>query len=233
MGVPATMSKEIIIKNRKLVNVALRTVGNTFIILALFFLAMGFWPYLESEFSYSWNQLIGQKYVLEGDKPGSGSSPLGAIVNAPPPISIIPESTEFGVIIPKLNVNTTVVQEVNAANEKEYFSALEKGAAHAKGTVFPGQDGNSFIFAHSTLNFWDVARYKAVFTLLRKLEPGDRIITFYQGQRYDYQVKEKKIVEASDISDLTPFAQGKRLTLQTCDPPGTTLRRLIVIAEMI
>lgn len=227
------MSKKIIIKNRKLLNVALRTVGNTFIILAIFFLAMGFWPYLESEFSYSWSQLVGQRYVLEGDQVGQVSSPLGAIVNAPPPISIVPESTDFGVIIPKLNVNTTVVQDVNAAIEKEYFSALEKGAAHARGTVFPGQDGNSFIFAHSTLNFWDVGRYKAVFTLLRKLEPGDRIITFYQGQRYDYQVKEKKIVDANDISDLTPTASGKRLTLQTCDPPGTTLKRLIVIAEII
>lgn len=233
MGVPDFMSKKIIIKNRKLLNVVFRTVGNTFIILALFFLAMGFWPYLESEFSYNWNQLVGQKYVLEGDQVTAPSSPLGALVTAPQPISIVPESTEFGVIIPKLNVNTTVVQDVNAANEKEYFSALEKGAAHAKGTVFPGQFGNSFIFAHSTLNFWDVGRYKAVFTLLRKLEPGDRIITFYQGQRYDYQVTQKKVVEASDITDLTPAATGKRLTLQTCDPPGTTLKRLIVIAEAI
>lgn len=227
------MSKNLIIKNRRLVDVLLRTIGNTFIILAVFFLVMGFWPYLESEFSYTWNQLIGQTYVVRGDKADSTSSPLGAIVNAPPPISIVPESTDFGVIIPKLNVNTAVVQDVNAANEKEYFSALEKGAAHAKGTVFPGQDGNSFIFAHSTLNFWEVSRYKAVFTLLRKLEPGDRIVTFYQGQRYDYRVKEKKIVEASDITDLTPTAVGKRLTLQTCDPPGTTLKRLIVIAEAI
>lgn len=225
------MSKEIIIKNRKVVNVALRTVGNTFIILAFFFLAMGFWPYLESEFSYSWNQLVGQKYILEGDQVASTSSPLGAIVSAPPPISITPVNTDFSIIIPKINVNSAIVQDVDAANESEYFKALEKGTAHAKGTVYPGQEGNSFIFAHSTLNFWEAGRYKAIFTLLRKLEIGDRVITFYQGQRYDYRVTGKKVVEASDVSDLTPAFSGKRLTLQTCDPPGTTLKRLIVIAE--
>lgn len=195
---------------------------------------MGFWPYLEAEFLYNWNQIVGQQYYVKGDSVSVATgSPLGAIVNSPPPISIEPVNTEFSIIIPKLNVNAAVIQEVNAANYNEYIEALQKGAAHAKGTVYPGQEGNSFIFAHSTLNFWDQTRFNAVFMLLRKLEPGDRVVTFYKGQRQDYIVTDKKVVEASDVSSLTPFAEGKQLTLQTCDPPGTTLRRLVVTAKAI
>lgn len=226
------MSNEVVIKHRRSLNILFRTVGNTLIILALLFLGLGFWPYLESEFTYNWNQLVGQNYALSGDTRSStaNESVFGAILAAPAPISIAPVNTDFAVIIPKINVNTEIAQDVNAANYDDYFAALKKGAAHALGTVYPGQEGNSYIFAHSTLNFWEADQYKAVFTLLRKLEPGDLIVTFYQGQRHDYIVTEKLVLEADDIRFITPTAEGKQLTLQTCDPPGTTLRRLVIIA---
>lgn len=226
------MNKRRVIKHRRLINLVVRTTANTLIIFALLFLGIGLWPYLESEFHYDWNQLIGQVYYIGGDTPPSTSSPLGAILTAPPPLKITPSDTNFGIVIPKIDVNSAVKGEVDVTNSAAYFAALEHGAAHAKGTVYPGQEGNSFIFAHSTLNFWDIARYQAIFTLLRKLEPGDRIITFYKGQRYDYIVKEKKIVDPTDVSSLSPVADGRQLTLQTCDPPGTSLKRLLVIAKM-
>jgi LPXTG-site transpeptidase (sortase) family protein len=224
--------KEQIIKHRKTINLIFRTVGNTLVILSIFFLTLGFWPYLEAEFKYNWNQVIGQKYYVAGDKISGTSSPLGAVLAAPPPITISPVNTDFSIIIPKLDVSSAVVQEVNAANYSEYMQALVRGAAHAKGTVFPGEAGNSFIFAHSTLNFWDVARYNAIFTLLRKLEIGDHIVTFYKGQRYDYYVTEKLTLDPGDLRFLTPLASGRQLTLQTCDPPGTTIKRLLIVAKM-
>jgi sortase A len=231
------MSKEeLVTKHRKSINIILRTIGNTLIILAVFFLALGLWPYAESEFKFNWEQVIGQRYFLVGDSAiaskQADKSVFGAILAAPPPISITPVNTDFAIIIPKLDVNAVIAQDVNAANYDEYNAALKKGAAHALGTVYPGQDGNSYIFAHSTLNFWEIGRYNAVFTLLRKLELGDLIVTFYQGQRYDYTVTEKHILDANDIRYITPKADGRQLTLQTCDPPGTALRRLIIIAKM-
>jgi LPXTG-site transpeptidase (sortase) family protein len=231
------MSKEeVVVKHRKSINVLFRTIGNTLIILAVFFLGLGFWPYAESELKYNWEQLVGQRYFLVGDNANAikqaDKSVFGAILAAPPPISITPVNTDFAIVIPKINVNTVVAQDVNAADYNEYTAALKKGAAHALGTVYPGQDGNSYVFAHSTLNFWEIGRYNAVFTLLRKLEPGDLIVTFYQGQRHDYTVTEKLVLEANDIRYITPKADGRQLTLQTCDPPGTTLRRLIIVAKM-
>ena len=226
------MNKKRVIKHRRLINIIVRTIANTLIILSVILLGVGIWPYLQSEISYDWGRLIGQVYYVGGDKPTQVSSPLGSIITAPPPLQITPVSTDFGIIIPKIDVNASVHGDVDVTNQAAYFEALKHGAAHAKGTVYPGQNGNSFIFAHSTLNFWDIARYQAVFTLLRKLEPGDRIITFYKGQRYDYIVKEKKIVDPTDVSSLSPVADGRQLTLQTCDPPGTSLKRLLVIAKM-
>ena len=117
------------------------------------------------------------------------------------------------------------------------MAALKKGAAHAAGTADPGDEtkanNNVFIFAHSTLNIWDVPKYNAIFILLRELEKGDRVSTFYQGRRYDYEVFDKKVVEATDVKYLTEPSKDPILTLQTCDPPGTQLRRLIVTAKLV
>jgi LPXTG-site transpeptidase (sortase) family protein len=226
------MDKTRIVKHRRTINLAFRTVGNTFIILALFFLGLGFWPYISSEARYNWNQIVGQKFYVQGDKAQKPAPAAVPLVPPPPPLSIAPVNTDFSLVIPKIDLSAYVTIDVNAADYSDYSKALTKGAAHAKGTVYPGQDGNSYIFAHSSLNFWDIARYNSVFTLLRKMEVGDLIAVFYKGQRYDYYVTEKKVVSPSQIDLLTPMAQGKQLTLQTCDPPGLNLNRLVVIAKI-
>ena len=216
--------KEILLRHKRKVNLVFRTVGNSLIILSLFFLSLGFWPYISAEIKYNWNQLTGQKYVVSGDSTAHASS-------SPPPIPITPINNNFAIVIPKIDVNANVTANVDPTSYRAYASALAKGAAHARGTVLPGQEGNSYIFAHSSLNFWDIYRYNSVFTLLRKLEPGDLVAVFYQGHRYDYVVTSKKIIPPTDTSVLTPKAEGKQLTLQTCDPPGLNLNRLVVIAK--
>ena len=59
------------------------------------------------------------------------------------------------------------------------------------------------------------------------------MVTFYKGKRYDYQVFDKKVVEATDVQYLTDKSKEPILTLQTCDPPGSSLRRLIITAKLI
>ena len=53
----------------------------------------------------------------------------------------------FSVIVPKIGAYSDIVANVDASDEKEYLSALEKGVAHAKGTYFPGQGENIFLFS--------------------------------------------------------------------------------------
>ena len=100
------------------------------------------------------------------------------------------------------------------------------------GSVLPNEFGPVFIFAHSTDSFYNIGAYNAEFFLLNKLLAGDEAIIFYKDKKYKYKVIDKKVVEADDISAEVKKLTGSHLVLQTCWPPGTTLKRLLVIAEL-
>jgi LPXTG-site transpeptidase (sortase) family protein len=144
---------------------------------------------------------------------------------------IHPVDEDFGLVIPKISANSKVIADVDPDNSAFYQRALTKGVAHARGTAYPGQDGNIFIFAHSGVDLPEALRYNAVFYLLRELEPGDEAFIFYKGQKFRYVVKEKKIVNAEESSYMENNPGRKTLTLMTCWPPGTTFKRLVVIAD--
>ena len=139
-------------------------------------------------------------------------------------------SSYFSIVIPKIGAKSEVIANVDAGREEEYKAALIKGVAHAKGTYFPGQGKTIFRFSHSTDAPWNITRYNAVFYLLRELKPKDKIIVFFADRKYKYVVEEKLITNPKDVSWLIDNSSGERLILQTCDPPGTSLNRLIVIA---
>jgi sortase A len=146
---------------------------------------------------------------------------------------LIPKDTLFDVLIPKIGANAKVFPNVDPSNEQEYVRVLKQGVAHASGTVFPGMDGTIYLFAHSTDNFWDVGRYNAVFYLLKDVNKGDDVILFYQNKRYNYKVTSTKIVGGDDVSYIQEAQNtGKQqVILQTCWPPGTTWKRLLVFAQ--
>ena len=148
-------------------------------------------------------------------------------------VLIAPLSTEFGVVIPKILANVAVSENVNPANPEIYQEGLRQagGVAHAAGSALPNEDGVVYIFGHSTDANFNVARFNAVFYLLRKLEADDLIIVYYRGKDYRYRVKYKKVVDPTDLSDITDVASPRRLVLQTCWPPGTTWKRLLIVAE--
>jgi Sortase (surface protein transpeptidase) len=56
---------------------------------------------------------------------------------------------------------------------------------------------------------------------------------FYKGQRFVYKVIGKKIVDPKQVEYLTRKSNKEFLTLQTCWPPGTTLKRLLVFATRV
>ena len=113
------------------------------------------------------------------------------------------------------------------------MEALNKGIAHASGTKFPGESGHIFLFAHSTDYFWNVGSYNAIFYLLNKLAKGDEVDVFFKGQRYVYQVINSVVADPSQVEYLTRKSNKELLTLQTCWPPGTTLKRLLVFASRV
>lgn len=146
---------------------------------------------------------------------------------------ITPLDKKFGIVIPKIGANAKIVQEVDPYNSHIYQVALTKGVAQAKGTSFPNEVGNMFLFSHSSASIIDANRYNSVFYLLSKLSPGDKIYIYYQNARYEYKVTTKKIVDPTNVSYLNPNSTKKQLTLMTCWPAGTNYKRLLVIAESI
>lgn len=149
----------------------------------------------------------------------------------PIPKTLTPVSKEFGLVIPKLELNVKVFADVDANSPQEYLPILTKGVAHAKGSVLPNEMGNVFIFGHSSDTPLNINRYNAVFYLISKLEKNDEIIVYYNYLKYNYRVTDKKIISPDKVAETIQNLQGETLTLQTCYPPGTTLYRLLVLAK--
>lgn len=202
----------------------IRTVGNILIITALVILLFIFGPVIKEELGYRFNQWGGVKYSLDVNPefPESGIRPIS------------PVDREFAVVIPKIVVNAEIFPEIDSSNPQEFLPILKKGVAHAKGSAYPNKEGNVFLFAHSTDTFYNVGRYNAVFFLIGKLGKGDEIDIFYKEKRYKYEVIDKGVVEPEELGVyLKSITEEKTLTLQTGYPPGTTLKRLLVIARLV
>jgi len=214
----------------------LRTVGNFLIIFSLFMIAKTFYIPVKEESRYFIDGLLHKQYYVANVKLSVPNQPSGLLAKALQikPVEIItPEDSSFSIVIPKIAANAKIISNVNPANENEYLDALKRGVAQAAGTAYPGEGGHIFLFAHSTDYFWNVSTYNAVFFLLSKLVNNDEINIFYNNQRYVYKVIGKTVVDPTQVVYLTRKTNKEFLTLQTCWPPGTTLKRLLVFAKRV
>lgn len=145
---------------------------------------------------------------------------------------IQPVDSEFGIVIPKIEANAPIVAGVDPYDANIYQRELTKGVAQAKGTGFPGQNKTMFLFAHASGDITMARRYNSIFYLLNKMEVGDEIKIYYQGAPYTYQVNQTKEVTPEAVSFLKNDPSAD-LILMTCTPPGTTWRRLLVLASLV
>jgi LPXTG-site transpeptidase (sortase) family protein len=132
------------------------------------------------------------------------------------------------VVISSIGVDTPVGQP-----EQRDVSVLDqyltKGAVHypGSGTV---EQGNMFIFGHSTgLSVVRNQAYKA-FNNLNKLNKGDIIKVVADGSNYEYKVSSVNLYNEDDA--LVTFGNSARtLTLSTCNTFGAKQERWVVEAE--
>ncbi len=135
--------------------------------------------------------------------------------------------TNFNISIPKLRIKSATVSVDTLA----FYNSL----SHFPGSALPGEVGNVFITGHSVLpQFTDTSNYRTIFSKLPDLEIGDTIDVDLDGKNYQYIVQYKKIVDPKDLSVLAPISKNaKNLTLMTCVPPGTSLKRMVIISSLI
>jgi sortase A len=153
------------------------------------------------------------------------------------PIIIDPATTAVGsaptILIPKINAELPVVYDEPSVSEANVQKALERGVLHYATTPGPGELGNGVIFGHSSNNILNKGQYKFAFVLLHRLEIGDTFMIQKDGKRFVYRVFDKKVVKPTEVSVLGKSTKPAVFTLITCDPPGTSLNRLVVVGEQI
>ena len=160
---------------------------------------------------------------------------LGTVSLVGPTLAEAPVNPDATIMIPKIGVNSPIALNAPVNDRNAYMKALEVGVAHAKGTDLPSDvpNTNTYLFAHSTANEANIARYAAMFTKLSQLNIGDQVIVFYQGKRFDYTVEQQEVVNSFDTTVLTRKHDFPALTMQTCDPPGVPQNRRLVTARLV
>lgn len=219
----------------------IRSIGNFLVLFALFGVFATFGPALFYELQFRAASYRQVTYILpevldkETEEEVGKEASFADILAGQKEHILIPKDTDFSIVIPKIGANSKVFPNVDPSNSNVFLPILAQGVAHARGTVFPGISGNTYLFAHSADTFWNVGRYNAVFYLLKNLGPGDDIVVFFEGLRHNYKVSEVRVAEANDVSFIINSQQSGEevLILQTCWPPGTTWKRLLVFAKKI
>lgn len=136
---------------------------------------------------------------------------------------------ENHIVIDSIKVDAPISWRV-INQDNDVRLALQKGVIHISGTALPGEQGNVFITGHSSDLLWSKGSYKTVFALLNKLVVGDEIQVKYQGTTYTYKVTGSKVVSPDETSVMNPTKEPT-LTIVTCTPVGTSLRRLVITAR--
>ena len=142
--------------------------------------------------------------------------------------SVLSDSSEtsYKISIPILKIKDAVVS-VGSMD-------LKKSLIQYPQTALPGQLGNGVIFGHSVLpQFFNPKSYLTIFSTLYRLKLGDEILIDFDNIQYKYLVEEMFEVQPTDLSVLEQRFDGKYLTLVTCSPPGTYLRRLIIKSRIV
>ena len=169
--------------------------------------------------------------VMAYVSPGS-INPQNIVIDPNSNIAVGPEPL---LIIPKINVDVPVAYDIGNDYNSQ-MAAMTKGVAQFAipgASSHPGQIGNTVIAGHSSNDLFDTGDYKFIFVQLDKLVAGDTIYANYQSKRYTYAVTGKEIVKPDDVSKLVYPTTKPILTLLTCTPIGTSLNRLLVIAEQV
>lgn len=149
---------------------------------------------------------------------GSDSAKTNSLLSSVTPMS-------YHLSIPSLKIDNALVE----AGSMD----LKKSLVQYPQTAMPGNLGNTVIFGHSVLpQFFNPKSYLTIFATLYKLKQGDDIIITYDNVTYKYKVDELYEVPATDLSVLEQRFDDRYLTLITCSPPGTYLRRLIISAKI-
>ena len=201
-------------------------IGVGIFLLAGALLPIIYYQLLESPKFYALINPSPSSFVLGEEIPAQDYTKVSDWFPNAPRLSPLPSKiTDYTLSIPKLGIKNA---KVKIGGED-----LKKSLVQYSGTALPGQFGNTVIFGHSVLpQFYNPKNYITIFSTLPTLKVGNEIFVDFDGILYKYQVEQMYEINPSDISLLEQRYDGSYLSLITCVPPGTKLRRLVVLARL-
>ncbi|MBI2357087.1 sortase [Candidatus Dojkabacteria bacterium] len=205
----------------------IKIIGGLLLLLGFAIIFLTYKDYLSAYITYTFSPKVSKNVIVKVEQEVVKEE---EVQKEKDPVII---DSNFGIYIPKIGANSVVIPNVNAYAEREYTSALTKGVAHAKGTALPNEKGNTFLFAHSAVNFYEQRKYNVYFYLINKLEKGDEIYLSYKGTVYKYSVREVKIFSPTDVKYLGKYKDRDTVTLMTCWPAGFNFKRVIVVGDKV
>ncbi len=157
--------------------------------------------------------------IAAGSPVTAALAPLAAA--APTAVPGGPISEGFRVQIPRLEIDLPI-QEGDLKRDVEDQRTPEGYAFHLPGTAIPGQNGNTFLYAHAR---------RQMFLALWNARPGDEVIVSVpDGGVLTYVVRDVlPRVAPTDLSATQP-SSTEQLTLQTSTGPSPGDPRFIVVA---
>ncbi len=205
----------------------------------LFFLAVFNFNFIKTSFSfwlYGENKTVSsQTLISEAQAPSSQSiqplDPANSTASNQQPLF----GNKADLIIPSLGVKAPIVFGIGT-DAGQLYQRLSDGVVHYSDTPMPGQKGAAVVLGHSSAYPWYKGDYGAVFALLGRLTPGDKVYVHYDnGEILTFTVKQNLI--------FMPFADDQRLSeiektdkqilvLVSCWPVGTNAKRIATVAEL-
>ena len=142
---------------------------------------------------------------------------------------------KFYLSVPSIGLEKVIVTtDVESDLKETYLPILKSSIAHYKGTAYPGEEGNVFLYGHSVLpEFFNSQDYLTIFSNLDKINLADEIFLYWGVDTFKYKVISKEIIDPNDLRILSEKTNEKILILMSCVPPGTYFKRLAVKAVQV
>ncbi len=149
----------------------------------------------------------------------------------PPAETAVPDRESFAVMhIPRLGQFQRVIGE---GTSRAVLDSLEQGLAHYSGAAQPGQLGNFAVAGHRN-------GQGGPFTHLDEMRVGDRITVQTASAWYVYEFRNHEYVPPTAVGVVatvpqqpTVPADGRYLTLTTCNPEWSAAGRLVAYATLV
>lgn len=154
--------------------------------------------------------------------------PAGALAAA---VALAAPEQPARIVIPSIDLDVQI-HNPESTNVAVLDEALLTGAVRYPASAELGEDGNVILFGHSSyLPIVQNQAFKA-FNEIQDLKKGERITVYGETAVFVYAVTDVASASAEDAA-IPLTAEGRILTLATCDSFGKKTDRFIVTAELV